>query len=240
MQVDHLVARDIDLALLRLLPTGQLLGGPLVTTEPVATAPVDAERLVSLHVGAELAAAARDRGALVLRDEELTPLARLDLVAQEVAPTADGHLSGTLVRLRERESGTGRHAAVTVADLWPDQRRTVVVFGRPPVSADAAVLAEALAGGPDADGDATAGAHPVSSVLAVIADDPSAAVPPQVMTDIARLWIAEVGLTDVRVVSAPLAWRDPDTNTALAARLGRALGGGSDRLPRPRRRVGGR
>ncbi|MEO6997706.1 MAG: hypothetical protein ABI112_06445, partial [Terracoccus sp.] len=165
---------------------------------------------MSLTVAADLASAARARGGVVLRDEELTPLARLDLVESETAPADDGILRGTLTRLRERESGTGRQDAVTAGDLWPEQRRTVVVLGRPPVSADAPTFAEALA---------------ADSVLAVITDDPSAAVPPQVMTDIARLWIADLGLTDARIVSAPLAWRDPVTNAALAARLGRALGG---------------
>ena len=231
VQVDHLVARDIDLALLRLLPVGQLLGGPLGLEHPVAPEPVEppsGETIVSLDVATDLVATARAQGGVVLRDEELTPLARFDLLepGSETGQVDHGSLRGTLTRLRERESGHAGRDAVTVGDLWPDQVRTVIVFGRPPVASDAARLDAALAGGLDAGGgDATGREQPVNPVLAVIADDPSSTVPPQVMTDIARLWIADRGLTDVRVISAPLAWRDPETNTALAARLGRALGG---------------
>lgn len=228
VQVNHLVARDIDLALLRLLPIGQILGAPLVLEDLVATRsiePMGGETIVSLDLAADLASAARARGGVVLRDEELTPLARLDLVESETGSADNGTLRGTLYRLRERESGPARKDAVTAGDLWPDQLRTVVVFGRPPVAADAPLLDAALARGQNAGGDAAGRAQPADTVLAVIADDPSSAVPPQVMRDIARLWVADQGLTDARVVSAPLAWRDPATNTALANRLGRALGG---------------
>ena len=228
MQVDHLVARDIELALLRLLPDGQRLGAALAPQQPAPAAHAAEEAHVSLQVGAELADAARDRGALVLRDEELTPLARLDLVTQKAGSADDGTLQGTLTRLRERESGSGRQAAITAADLWPDQPRTVIVLGRPPVAAEAVALGRELHGG----GDAGAGGEPepargqrTNPVLVVVSDDPSSALPLPVMTDIARLWLGDQGLSDAQIVTAPLAWRDPATNAALAARLGRALGG---------------
>ncbi len=141
----------------------------------------------------------------------------VDVPADE--PADEVRLQGRLVRVREREGGPGRRDAITGADLWPSTGRTVVVFGRPPVDADAAALQDALA----AD-DAQVDPEARGSVLAVVSDDPGSPVPTQVMAEVVRLWLDDLALTDAQVVTAPLAWRDSESNAALATRLGSALG----------------
>ncbi len=238
--------------------------------------------LVSLELGPAAASEARRAGGVVLRDEELTPLARLEL------DRADAHLDGAatgprssapsrnaaaeapdatpatgrpddrgereerrevvvgrLHRVRERESGQGRRLVVDTGHLWPETGRAVVVFGRPPVAGDREALDYALAGSDDApeshqshesheshesptQGHAAAvpSTDPTRQpVLALVSDDPTAAVPTQVMLELVRLWFDDLGLADAQVRTAPLAWRDPSSNAALAARLGSALGG---------------
>jgi adenylyl-sulfate kinase len=281
-RIDGRVARDVDLALLGLLPRGQRLGGPVAfgTTRPPTPASRVSAPLVSLELDAAVAAAARRGGGVVLRDEELTPLARLELDGADAhldgagtssrppaasgaarsgadaptAPTGGADRAGAtqevvvgrLRRVREREAGQGRRLVVDTGSLWPETGRAVVVFGRPPVAGDREALDHALAGtdeAPDhhADHAVTAAAPTTPSmpstpstpttdatrqpVLALVSDDPTAAVPTQVMLDVVRLWFDDLGLTDAQVRTAPLAWRDPASNAALAARLGSALGG---------------
>lgn len=232
-RVDSRVARDIDLALFGLLPSGQRLGGPVPRGLVSSPAHVDganttAPTVVSLEVGADTLAQARDTGGLLLRDEELTPLARLDLDADATADAtsaaagaAGGLVVGTLTRVRARESGPGRQHAVQADQLWASGPRPVVVFGRPPVHGDAEALRHALA--------SRNGRHPASDghqpVLALVSDDPTAPVPTGVMLDVVRLWFEDLGLGPAEVRTAPLAWRDPESNAAVAARLGAAVGG---------------
>lgn len=234
-RVDSRVARDIDLALFGLLPAGQRLGGPVprgLVTSPAGAdgASPTASAVVSLEVDADTLEKARETGGLLLRDEELTPLARLDLDADATADArveaaadgaAAGLVVGTLTRVRTRESGPGRQHAVQADQLWASGPRTVVVFGRPPVHGDAEALRHALAG---RDGEDTA-AEGRQPVLALVSDDPAAPVPTRVMLDVVRLWFEDLGLSHAEVRTAPLAWRDPESNAAVAARLGAAVGG---------------
>lgn len=190
--------------------------------------------MVSVVVDTVVAAAARAAGGIVLRDEELTPLAWLDLDSTSIADAdaaasasacdqgtehaAGGTpLRGRLTRMRVRESGPGGRQRLTDADLWSDQSRTVVVFGRPPLTADAAALRAALTHPVDPD-------QATPPVLALVTDDPASSVPTAVLADSARTWLREQGVHDIEVSSAPLGWRDPTSNATLVTRLAQALG----------------
>ncbi|HET7475028.1 MAG TPA: adenylyl-sulfate kinase [Dermatophilaceae bacterium] len=219
------MVRDIDLALFGLLPQGQLLGGPVERPDLSRLAdPADARRdqtapvTAAVQVPADVARLALDAGGLVLRDEESTPLARLEPIeagSAEAIADADSAeavlVVGTLTRVRQRESGQARQLAVHATDLWPTRARTVVVLGRPPVRADDAPIRAAAQG--------------TESLLLVVPDDPDADVPTAVLVDVARLWLDEIGLAgDVRTAS--LASRDATSDAATAALLTHALGGG--------------
>ncbi len=125
-------------------------------------------------------------------------------------------LSGSVTRLRVRESGPGRAAAARLGpDADPDAAgRPVVVLGRPPVSADTQAV-EDLVG---------AGSAGPSALTVLVSDDPASDVPVTVMLTAARRWLEDLGLAG-EVHSAPLAWRDPASNAALAARVARTVGG---------------
>ena len=219
------MVRDIDLALFGVLPPGQLLGGAV----PPPAVDGDRDRLdvgagpvVGVLVPTPVARSAVAAGGLMLRDEESTPLARLELTdpaGQEdgdagVGGSPDGDVvTGTLHRVRHRESGEARRHTVSDADLWPAAQRAVVVFGRPPVVTDADQVRRAL----DDSG---------SVPLAVVPDDPYGEVPTPVMLDVVRLWLEELGVGDrTQIRTAALASRDAASDPALVARLTRALGG---------------
>lgn len=115
VQVNRVVASDIDLAFLGMLPSRPLVG-----------APIGEDALWSLDGFPEVAAAARARAGVLLRR-------------------------------------AGRNDAIASNDLWGKQQRAMPVF----------------------------------------VDDPSSFVPTPVMADVARIWSAELGRTDMRASPPP-------------------------------------
>ena len=204
------VLGDVELALLGLLPDGHLLAGPVSPTAPAA--PGASTRSV-LAVPVDTAETAVAAGRLLLVDEEQTPIAAL--AAPEVVSAADGPggddansagalLAGTLERERHRESGHGRAHGLGPQDLqrpWGG----LVVLARP--LTDRERLPE------PADGD---------PLLVLVPDVPGSTdgVPTATMVDLALTAARQVG---AEVRTAPLRWRDPTSDRALATRLAAAL-----------------
>ena len=110
--------RDLELALLGVLPVEQVLGAEIGRRVSAG--------LTGLPRDSAGAGSLDEVDAVVLVDEEQTPLAALE------SPTdaGDGVVAGRLVPLRRRESGRGRDRALSVDDLrhpWSE----VVVLARP-------------------------------------------------------------------------------------------------------------
>lgn len=196
--------RDLELVLLGLLPAGQVLG-------ETVTASADGE-LTGVRLGAGQTGPERTAG-LVLVDEEQTPLGELvgplvtvtgadgaaDPVSADTAYPAQPVVRGRLVARRRRESGAGRDRALSPADLespWSD----VVVLSRPVTVAD----------------DLT-GSGPATLVL--VPDHPSGTdgVPAATMLALGDGLAARLGGATVR--SAPISWRDPDSDALLLEAL---------------------
>ncbi len=204
------VLGDVELALLGVLPDGHLLGE---TVSPTAPAAHGASPGSVLAVPADTAETAVAAGRLLLVDEEQTPIAALaapELVSAEDAPAGEGAagagtlLAGTLERARHRESGHGRAHGLSAEDLqltWGG----LVVLARP--LTDHERLPE------PADG---------AALLVLVPDSPGSTdgVPTATMVDLALTAARRVG---AEVRTAPLRWRDPASDRALATRLGASL-----------------
>ncbi|GAA1882404.1 adenylyl-sulfate kinase [Lapillicoccus jejuensis] len=213
---EHRVLADLELVLDGVLEPGHVLGGPVA---PDRSDPSAADR-TGLLVPAPLVGPALEGGALVLVDEESTPLGRLtDLEAEPTRPAGDADapvlLRGTLHRERRRESGAGRALALDpTRPLAPGT--LLVVLARPALLADTArVVAAAEAG----------------RVLLVVPDDASdtAGVPTAVLSAAAvRLAarLVDAGLA-VDVATAPLARRGTADDARLVDRLAARLGAGA-------------
>jgi adenylyl-sulfate kinase len=214
LALDPVQTRDVELALLGLLPAGHLLGDAVCARTTSAALPVEG---VTVRVAAspELADAITDAGGALLRDQEFTPLARMvHAVPVGALPGPPSVvLGGRLQPERTRESGDARCLALSRADLVPHQeRRTLVLLERPPVEADEHRLRTALHAGADAG-------------YVVVADSPGGDVPFPVLMSTARAWVAAEGLGNrVHLRSAPLAWRDQLSNNHLTESLARAIG----------------
>jgi adenylyl-sulfate kinase len=214
LALDPVRTRDAELALLGLLPEGQLLGGTVGARAAAADLPEEGA-LVRVAVSPDQADAITEAGGVVLRDEEFTPLARL--VHAERAGTVTGAssvvLRGHLQSERARESGETRGIALSRADLVPHQeQRTLVLVERPPLSADEGRLRAATDAATDA-------------VYVVVADSPRGGVPFPVLLSTARAWVAAEGLEGrVQLRSAPMAWRDALSDSHLADSLARGVG----------------
>ena len=216
VDLDPAAVFDLELVLMRVLQGQQPLGTTLCATEPAV--PDTGRPTVRLRVPDHLAAEVARAGAAVLRDHESTPLALLE----------DAHLAGPAPRngedarevtgrarpLRRRESGENRAQTLTPEDL--EAADAIVLVGRPPMAGDAEVLAAAVT--------AASG-----TVLVVVSEDHSqdGQVPGPVMLGLARLLAGDLGGEEggrVRVRSAPLAWRDPDSDLVLGQLLSTAAG----------------
>ena len=239
VDLDPAAVFDLELVLMRVLSGQQSLGMPLEAGDPGPSepAPPDQRRAgqelpteelpeVRLRVSAELATELTRAGRAVLRDHESTPLAVLEEVhladpgdVQPDEADRDHPRAGTgrevLGRARpwrRRESGENRAEALTPEDLA--QADAVVLVGRPPMTGDEEALAAAVT--------AASG-----QVLVLVSEGPSqdGNVPGPVMLRLSRLLAAELGDAGrVRVRSAPLAWRDPDSDLVLGQLLSSAAG----------------
>ena len=199
----RLVLADLELVLDGVLPSGRLLGGPVSLDDGAGP--------TSVAVGRAVAASALDAGSLVLVDEEQTPLGRL----VDLTDSPDG-VSGRLERERRRESGSGRAASIDLATKL-GSGTAVVVLARPPLLADTARVVAAL----PAD---------TSSLVVVVADDArdTAGVPTHLVLAVAaslgRRVADRVDGLGVTVATAPLAWRDAASDTALLRWVADRLG----------------
>ncbi|MGZ4696957.1 MAG: adenylyl-sulfate kinase [Oryzihumus sp.] len=212
VDLDPAAVFDLELVLMRVLQGAQPLGMPLTVADPAAPG-VDPPE-VRLQLPEELAVLVAAAGSVVLRDHESTPLALLEDVHVD-APASAGsglELAGRARALRPRESGENRAEALRPGDL--ESADALVVVGRPPMTGDAEALAAAVA--------AASG-----RVLVLVSEGPSqdGLVPGSVMLRLARLLAAELGPPErVQVRSAPLAWRDPDSDLVLGQLLSSAAG----------------
>lgn len=229
VDLDPAAVFDLELVLMHVLQGRQALGMPLAATAPAAPEPLPDPPTVRLRVPGDLAGELTRAGRAVLRDHESTPLAVLEDVrladadddrVGAGAPGADSPGDGAVREVlglarpwRRRESGENRADALTPQDLA--EADAVVLVGRPPMTGDAEVLAAAVA--------AASG-----QVLVLVSEGPSqdGKVPGPVMLRLARLLAEELGPTErVRVRSAPLAWRDPDSDLVLGQLVSTAAGG---------------
>ena len=203
----HLVC-DAELALLGVHGDGHLLGAALDASHPA----VDDVPTVRLELGAAVAQQVLAAGGAVLRDEEWTPFARLVEVREDSPGPDTVVVSGALQPVRAREAGFGRGAALGPEDAaQPGERLHLVVLRRPFVDDEAQRLADAgtsadrtlvlVPSGPTSDGD----------------------VPPAALLRAAET-AAATWPNAVHVRVAPLAWRDPASDTALVGRLASRVG----------------
>lgn len=192
---------DAELALLGVLPDGQLLGGPVSGPTPAGHAST-----VTLALPPDRADVVRT-GAAVLRDEEWTPFARL----VDVVPDSDAEtVRGQLRPLGGREAGFRRHQALTVADAGAHGGARLVVLRRLPVGPERARLHELAASD-----------SPLVLVVPTGDNGPDD-VPAPVLARAADAIAAAGRATQVR--TAPLSWRDPASDRSLVRLLAAWLG----------------
>jgi sulfate adenylyltransferase len=181
-----------------LVLAGILTGGHELGAAVGAAATSPGRVVLTLDDSAREAALAA--GTVLLVDDEMTPLATLD----DLTPTAAGRVDGVLRAQRRRESGSGRDLALGPDDSALRWRR-VLVLGRPALPVDEEAL---------------------GTIDAVVVPDlttSTAGVPTSVMVQLAQRLAGRLGGIPVR--TAPLAWRDPASDTALVAAVGHYLGG---------------
>lgn len=152
--------------------------------------------------GIGIAAPTVVEGRVVLTDEERTPLAVLTAARRSDADT----VVGTLVAERARESGVARDRALHVDDLsarWS----AVLVLARPPVGGELEALVPAGTG----------------AVLVLVPDHPSGTdgIPTAVMIGVADRVAGRID--DAVVRTAPITWRDADSDRALLGMLEAAV-----------------
>lgn len=158
----------------------------------------DAEELTGIGLGASTPVGGR----IVLTDEERTPLAVLTAPRRADVDT----VVGTLVAERARESGVARDRAIHVDDLsapWS----AVVVLARPPVGGELEAPDRSRTG----------------AVLILVPDHPSSTdgIPTATMLAVADRLAGRVGAAVVR--TAPIIWRDADSDRSLLRMLEAAV-----------------
>jgi sulfate adenylyltransferase len=208
------VPGDHALADLRLLLRGielplDVLGGSS-TTPPAATSPSDhaesAHPVARVRIPAELVERVTQAGSLVLADEESKPLATLTGVA--VSP-ADGH--GALVEGSVEPVDAALWAPLPLARDGAGPV-TVMIATRPLLTADVRQIRSRIDRG--------------SLVIAVPAAGPTPdGLPAPTLLRLVRAALGpEAGERPVDVVPVDLAWRDPETDAALAGAVVQAFG----------------
>ncbi len=194
---------DLLLGLADVLPPGQLLGGRIIDGAPPR------EGWVSLALpGPDLAAPILADGAVVLRDEEHTPLAVLEDL--EPGGPAGDTVSGRPRRLRQRESRTGTHPEVDF-ELASLRRRGVLVMTRPATTADVSLLAS------------WAAEQDAPLVLVAEQSPRHDRVPTPVLLRMAQDLVADLGNDRAEVRTVPLESRDAASDLELATRIGARL-----------------
>ncbi|MGL5866956.1 MAG: adenylyl-sulfate kinase [Dermatophilaceae bacterium] len=193
---------DVELALLGVLSDHHALGGTIGDGPPIPGP------RVLLHLGPDDDSAAAEPGRpgspgeVVLVDEESTPIATLVVDGQLPASAPGALLHGRLAPERVRESGSGepRVDATLLAAGW-DQ---VLIVSRPLT---------------DEDPELPTGAK----VLVLVPDSARATdgIPTPVAVEVARAATAHLG-DGVVIRTAPLHWRDPASDLALARLLAAA------------------
>ncbi len=194
---------DLLLGLAEVLPPGQQLGGRIVDGAPPRAG------WVSLTLPRrDLAAPILADGAVVLRDEEHTPLA----VLEDLVPAGDAgdSISGRPRRLRQRESRTGSHPEVDF-DLASLHRRPLLLMTRPATTADASLLAS------------WAAEHEAPLVLVAEQAPRHDRVPTAALLRMAQALVADLGNDDVEIRTVPLESRDAASDLELASRIGARL-----------------
>ncbi|MGL4175612.1 MAG: adenylyl-sulfate kinase, partial [Dermatophilaceae bacterium] len=220
---------DIELALLGILPDHQLLGGAIRGGPPApgarvllrlgrddGTPPTRTDSpgsLAGTSASDERAGAAVAREVMLV-DEESTPIATLVVDGRLPTGARGALLLGRLVPERVRESGSAepRVDAATLAAGWDH----VVVLARPLTEDDAELPTGA-------------------TVLVLVPDNPAATdgIPTSAAVELARDATAHLG-DGVVIRTAPLRWRDPASDRALAGLLAATTGAPVDlRHPAP-------
>ncbi|MGL4745258.1 MAG: adenylyl-sulfate kinase [Dermatophilaceae bacterium] len=199
---------DLELALLGVLPDHQVLGGPIGASTPAPGARVllrlgpDDAVPSSTSSARGPAADASPPTALVLVDEESTPIATLVADGSLPADPGGALVRGRLAPERVRESGSGE-PRVDAADLTAGWDH-VVVLARPLTSDDPELPTGAR-------------------ILVLVPDSASATggIPTTLAVALAREATTHLG--DGAVIrTAPLRWRDPASDLALAELIGAA------------------
>jgi sulfate adenylyltransferase len=191
-QLSDTAVADLQLVLDGVALPWQVLGGSV--REPGSSL---IARISVSGLTAELQQAALEAGEVVLVDREQTPIARL------VNVLGDGEgVAGAVHPFRTRESGLFTDLAVTAAEIGPAAaRRHVVVVGRPLLAQDLSRLT------PDPDDD-------LLLVVPVEGPTPDGVPPTTLMRSVLHV-AADLG-PQVKVVAAPLFWRDPKSDATLA------------------------
>jgi adenylyl-sulfate kinase len=217
-----------------LTESGSRRAGPGAGTASTAS-PASA---VAVAVPADLVDAVRSAGAVLLVDQEQTPLARLTEL--EVVPSAPGPgpegtvmLGGRVRPERDREARLFADLVRTPAQLEPDAGRRTLLVTRPPLAGElAGPDARPPPTGPPPTGPPPTGPPPTGPpgpgpVLLVPAETATPdGVPAHVLVQAVQAAAAEQ-VPDALVVPVPLHWRDPASDQALAAAVLSAYGEGS-------------
>ena len=213
LALDQVQTRDVELALLGLLPAGHLLGGTVGARGTAAGRPEGAPwsgspfppswRTPSRGPGAP-SSGTRSSRRWVAWSTSSTPARE-----RVRGPSCCAVTSSRNGRVR----AATRAGSPSPADLLPHQeQRTLVLVERPPVRADEGRLRAVTGAGTDA-------------VYVVVADSPRGDVPFTVLMSTARAWVAAEGLEGrVQLRSAPMAWRDEVSDRHLADLLARGVG----------------
>ena len=206
------VPSDHALADLRLLLRGidlplDVLGGTYIPSSSVTSDPGEpAHRVARLRIPAELVERVTAAGSLVLADEESKPLATLTIAS--VSP-ADGH--GAVVEGSVEPVDAALWAPLPLARDGAGPV-TVMLATRPLLTADVAQIRSRVDRG--------------SLVIAVPVAGPTPdGLPAPTLLRLVRAALGpEAGERPVDVVPVDLAWRDPETDAALAGAVVHALG----------------
>lgn len=213
LHADDLVVSDVELVLDGLLTHDHPLGERVPA--PAAGPSRSPSSRVALRLPAALVEPAVVSASVVVVDAESTPVA----VLREVTRSSIDRdvVAGRLEAGRPGETGLARELRVdrsTSATRDLGREATVVVQRRPLLAADERLL------GDEED---------VVLVVPVGSATPDG-VPPEVLLRASRQWAAACG---ARVLAAPIAWRDPASDEALAVHVGAALSGRRTHVLRP-------
>jgi adenylyl-sulfate kinase len=208
------LVHDLLLGLAGVLPRGHELGGP-VLEEDGDLVPGRAGEVTLALAGPEAARRAVAGGALVLRDQEHTPLAVLEGVVRVAG--SDVAVAGLPRPVRARESRAASHPEVDF-DLEHLHHRPVLVMARPATTADVQDLAEWAA---------AVGAPPV--VLVAEQSERHDRVGTATLVRLAAALVAELD-SRAEVLTVPLEGRDHHSDTRLAHRVAARLRAADVRL----------